>query len=890
MKNDTKTTKHLNIGIYAHVDAGKTTLSEALLFTSGAIRKSGRVDHGDTFLDTYSLERSRGITIFSKQAELTLQNGTNVTLLDTPGHADFTAETERTMKVLDVAILIINAADGVTSQVSLLWRLLSHYQVPTFIFVNKMDQTGADKSRVYEDIRKRLSTHALDFSGDFSSEDFQEELALCDDELLTEYLESGRHVTDSEISSLIAGRKLFPCVFGSALKMEGVSELTELIEKYATEPQYGEEFGARVYKISRDSLGARITWMKITGGSLHPRDMIFDEKIDQIRVYSGEKYELLMEAGGGRIVAVTGLSKTRAGQGLGNLLGETAELLQPILSTTILLPEDADKFTVYNNLLTLAEEEPLLSVHKNDQTGDISVQIMGEVQMEVLKHLCKERFDIDIDFGPETIVYKETIRNAVEGVGHFEPLRHYAEVHLLLSPAEPGSGLIFDTDCKTDYLARNWQNLIISNLEQLKIRGVLTGSDITDMRITVIGGRAHDKHTEGGDFREATLRAVRQGLMMTDSILLEPVYDYEIEVPGDCVGRVLSDMSRMNGTSNPPDVKQDGSSVITGTVPASELSGYSATLISFTHGQGRISLNLRGYEPCHNAEEIIEAYAYDPDKDIEQPTGSVFCSHGAGTLIPWNEVRNHMHVDTGWSDGESKENDEFNLNAPETDLSLYGDELKSFRSSDIKSAAQELSYEERERNYSATIKELDQIFERTYGKVKPRYDAKADEERKRKAANKAPEKKYKAKNEYTPENSYLLVDGYNIIYANSELRNLAAHDIKSARDKLMDILSNFQGYRRENVILVFDAYKVPGGTEHVLKYHNLDVVFTKEAETADQYIERTAHEYSKKSRVTVATSDAIEQVIIYGAGAIRMSANDFWLEIDRTEAEIRDKL
>ncbi|MCR5342151.1 MAG: NYN domain-containing protein [Butyrivibrio sp.] len=918
--------KHLNIGIYAHVDAGKTTLSEALLYLAGVVKKSGRVDHGDTFFDTYDLERKRGITIFSKQAELDLTENTHITLLDTPGHADFAPETERTMKVLDLAILIISAADGVTSQVQTLWKLLEHYEVPIFIFVNKMDQNQADKTALLSDIQKRLSAHALDFSetiisnvgrGDsglyseadaslnedfLGNDEFQEELAVCDDELLNAYLDDGRKVVVSDIQSLISTRKLFPCLFGSALKMEGVKELMFLIDSFSKAPVYPEDFAARVYKISRDSGGTRLSWLKIMGGTLHVRDILSmpvagshsgakssatdnstSEKVDQIRVYSGDKYELLQEAKAGQIVAVTGLDSSYAGQGLGALTGELTEVLAPILSSRIILPEGADPFTVYKQLLELSEEEPLLDVKKDDVTGDLSIQVMGEVQMEILKHRCMERYGLEIGFGPGSIVYKETIKAPVEGVGHFEPLRHYAEAHLLLTPTEPGSGLSFDADCPVDDLAVNWQNLILSHLEEFKIRGVLTGSEITDMRITVIGGRSHLKHTEGGDFREATMRAVRQGLMMAESILLEPVYDFVIELPTESVGRAISDIQKMSGTTNPPDLMSDGSSVLTGSVPASELHDYATELLSYTHGQGRLNLSLRGYEPCHNAEAIIEEKAYDPERDIEQPTGSVFCSHGAGTVIPWDEVRSHMHVDTGWTpDGEG------NSSASDTDLTRMGDALKSFKSDDLRKEA-ELTYEERTKAYNATIQELDSIFERTYGPVKPRYDAKADEERKRKAANKAPEKKYRAK-EYSPEDSYLLVDGYNIIYANDELRALADSDMKSARDKLMDILSNFQGYRRETVILVFDAYRVPGGTEHVLKYHNLDVVFTKEAETADQYIERTAHKYSRKNRVTVATSDAIEQVIIYGAGAMRMSASDFWYEIKRTEDEIRDRL
>ena len=901
--------KHLNIGIYAHVDAGKTTLSEALLYLTGAIRSSGRVDHGDTFLDTYSLERTRGITIFSKQAELDFSENTHVTLLDTPGHADFAPETERTMKVLDVAVLVISAADGVTAQVRLLWRLLSHYKVPTFFFVNKMDQNGADRDAIFAELKEQLSPHTVDFSDipendclsvnseNFRADDFQEELALCDDILLDNYLEKGEEIDEGVAADLITERKLFPCIFGSALKMEGVKELIFILDAFTNKKLYPDEFGARIYKISRDSSGNRLTWMKIMGGQLRPRDLLpvsdeegkedkaTTEKVDQIRVYSGEKFELLNIAPAGRIVAVTGLSHTYAGQGLGSFKEEVPDLLQPVMSSRILLADDVDPFKVYNNLLTLSEEEPLLSVQKSEETGDISVQVMGQVQMEVLKHLCKERFSVDIDFGPGTILYKETIRNPVEGVGHFEPLRHYAEVHLLLTPGEPGSGLSFSCDCQTDVLARNWQNLILSHLEEFKIRGVLTGSDITDMKITVIGGRAHEKHTEGGDFREATMRAVRQGLMMAENVLLEPMYDYEISLPAENVGRALNDIQCMGGTSTPPEIAPNGFSVIKGTVPASELGDYPRDLLSYSHGQGQISLNLRGFEPCHNSEEVIAQKGYDPERDLAQPTGSVFCSHGAGTVIPWNEVRNHMHVDTGWGKKTAADNESDRY---DTDLENYGDRLQSFRSHEVRNK-KPLSYEERSKAYEATIQELDRIFEQTYGPVKLRYDAKADEERKKRAANIEQARKVKNYKPHTPEDSYLLVDGYNIIYANPELKSLANEDMKAARDKLMDILSNFQGYRREQVILVFDAYRVPGGSERVLKYHNLDVVFTREAETADQYIERTAHEYSKKSRVTVATSDAIEQVSIYGAGALRMSANDFWLEIKRTEEEIREK-
>jgi len=896
MDNTNNKKKHLNIGIYAHVDAGKTTLSEALLYLTGAIRKSGRVDHGDTFLDTYSLERDRGITIFSKQAELDFSKDTHVTLLDTPGHADFAPEAERTMKVLDIAVLIISAADGVTSQVRVLWKLLDHYKVPTYIFVNKMDQPGTEKDTILSDIQGHLNSHIIDFTDIVSEETaadasaselidkvlfeddaIQEEMAVCNDRLLSDYLEKDRKVTIEDAGKLISDRALFACIFGSALKMDGVQKLINLIDVFAAKRSYPEEFGGLIYKISRDQQGSRLTWIKLTGGKLHPREnLVFAgddkgeekaEKVDQIRLYSGDKYELLQEAVAGQIVALTGLSLSQAGHGLGISSGSVSDLLQPIISSRLILPEGTDPFKVYQALSTISEEEPLLSVEKSAETGDISVQVMGQVQMEVLKHICMERFGFDIDFGPGTIVYKETICDTVEGVGHFEPLRHYAEVHLLLSPGEPGSGLVFDCDCPVDLLARNWQNLILTHLNEFKIRGVLTGSEITDMKITVIGGRAHDKHTEGGDFREATMRAVRQGLMMAKSVILEPVYDYEITLPQEYAGRALSDIQRMNGTNNPPDMNAQGEMVITGKVPASTLLDYASELTSYTHGHGQIVLSLSGYEPCHNAEEVIAAMNYEPERDLEQPTGSVFCSHGVGTIIPWDEVRNYMHVDTGF---------EFEEEEPEGEnLNLARDEFGAERAL---------------KHHEATLQELDAIFEKTYGPIKPSYDARAEEERKRKAASKPAPKKYRAPREYTPENSYLLVDGYNIIYSNAELKALANQDMKSARDKLMDILSNLQGYRRDTIILVFDAYKVPGGTERIYRYNNLDVVFTKEAETADQYIERTAHQYSKTSRVTVATSDAIEQVIIYGAGAIRMSANDFWLEVKRTEDEIRDKL
>ncbi len=917
--------KHVTIGILAHVDAGKTTLSEGLLFLSGAIRSMGRVDHKDTFLDTYELERSRGITIFSKQA--IFENGdTTITLLDTPGHADFSPEMERTLQVLDMAVLLVSAADGVTGQTKVLFKLLDHYKVPTAVFVNKMDQLPdavEGKARILSELKDSLHQHIVDFEKglcvfdggdgdehDISScdaDEFLEELAVCDDDVLAAFLE-GQLPDKAKAKELITARKCFPTLFGSALRMEGVKELLELISVYA--PSLWDEvgsgkrtasalreagFGARVFKISRDANGARLTHMKITGGKLKVRDQIGDEKIDQIRLYSGDKFSAVPEAEAGMICAVLGLSGTRAGEGLGICKGEdTSEVLQPILSSTLILPEEADPVKVYKELKTLEEEEPMLLVRFHEQTGDLEVQIMGEVQKEILRHLIKTRFGLEVGFGPGHIVYKETIVAPVEGVGHYEPLRHYAEVHLLLEPLEPGSGVQFDCDCSTDNLSLNWQRLIMTHLAEKKHLGVLTGSEITDIKITVIGGRAHEKHTEGGDFRQATYRAVRQGLMMADSVLLEPMLDYRIEVPQEQVGRVLNDMQRMNGTVSAPDLRGN-ISIITGTVPAACLGDYAGEIASFTKGEGRILTTLSGYGPCHNAKEVIEEVGYQPELDVPNSPDSVFCSHGAGTVIPWNEVRSHMHVDCGWrAEGE----------APVTDLSdgIDMEALKKLQTRVRNEKTEERSFAEIERDLRATDNELKAIFERTYGAVKPRYveaptriDALTPEEKEARRdleVEAQKRKKYEnarvdAADEYK---EYLLVDGYNIIYASPQLSDLARSDLKAARDSLVDTLCNFAGFRREKVLLVFDAYRVPGGKEHVEEKGDLVIIYTKEAETADQYIEKAAHEIAKKYKVTVATSDAIEQVIVMGSGAIRLSARDFWLEVERTGDLIREKL
>jgi len=892
---------NLSIGILAHVDAGKTTLSEALLYLSGSIRKIGRVDHGDAFLDTYKLERARGITIFSKQAQLKIGNF-EVALLDTPGHSDFSPEMERTLQVLDYAILVISAADGVTGQVSILWKLLKHYSVPTFIFVNKMDQPGSNGNAVLDELKNKLGSNVVSFNSYDNllkegpsinlveslekDQQLQEEIAVCDDNLLQSFLE-GEKITLSNIQNLILERKLFPCFWGSALKMEGVSEFLESLSVCMAPKTYPDEFGARVFKISRDGSGKRLTWMKITGGSLPARKQLvfikddneIQEKIDQIRIYSGEKFTPIQEAVAGQVVAVTGLTMSKAGMGLGCEDGITPEVLQPILTCEIILPDGSDKFKAYQDFKTLEEEEPMLRIIYHEQNGEIDAQVMGQVQKEILHQLILERYNMDISFGPGHIVYKETIKSAVEGVGHFEPLRHYAEVHLLLEPGEPGSGMVFNTNCPVDALDKNWQRLVLTHLEEKAHVGVLTGSELTDMKITLIAGRAHEKHTEGGDFRQATYRAIRQGLMLAENVLLEPVYNYKIELPQANLGRALSDIQKMSGTTDTP-LSDGQNAILTGTVPASELLDYATDLASYTGGLGRLSLELKGYEPCHNAEDVIAQIDYYPELDTENPSSSVFCSHGSGTVVPWDEVRNYMHVESGW---------DFNISGSSvTDLTADEKMLEAYKANEARKRLDKRSFTEQDRDYRATENELREIFERTYGKIKSNV-GNGDELGKKEYRAKAPAVKYRAPKPPTDKDEYLLVDGYNVIYASDELKELAATDFKAARDKLMDILANFQGYRREIVILVFDAYRVPGGSEHVEKYHNLDVVFTKEAETADQYIERTAHEISKKHSVTVATSDAIEQVIILGSANV-LSARDFWAEIEYTQNQVREHI
>ena len=853
-KRTERPSKHICIGLLAHVDAGKTTLAESLLYHTGSIRKMGRVDHRDAFLDTYELERARGITIFSKQAGLQLGNR-EVTLLDTPGHVDFSAEMERTLQVLDYAVLVISGADGVQGHVETLWKLLKQYGVPVFLFVNKMDQEGADRERLLEELKTRLSDRCVDFGQERQRESFLEEIAMCEENALELFLEQG-DIDTREIARLIARRKVFPCWFGSALKSIGIEEFLTALDKYILSPSYSENFAARVYKISRDEKGNRLTHMKITGGALKVKQLLkgkdWEEKADQIRVYYGAGFQAVNQAEAGVICAVTGLSHTFAGEGLGEEKGEIQPVLTPVLNYEIQLPQGTDVHGMLLKLRQLEEEIPELQIVWKEQLGEIHAQVMGAVQIEILKEMIEERYGLQVEFGSGNIVYKETIENRVEGIGHFEPLRHYAEVHLLLEPLERGQGLVFETDCSEDVLDRNWQRLVLTHLEEKKHVGVLTGSEITDMKVTLIAGRAHLKHTEGGDFRQATYRALRQGLRKAKSLLLEPVYEYRLEVPQDMVGRAMADIQKMSGSFAPPESEGD-MAVLAGTAPVSEMGGYQAEVTSYTRGRGRLSCTLKGYEPCHNSEEVIDTLAYDPEADIENPTGSVFCAHGAGFVVSWDKVEEYAHIDTGLELEKEEPKEEYHVPAGKSFSQMRLDE-----------------------------KELEEIFARTYGSVKRERNAFAKTLR---AASYDSGSRGKKKE---PEKEYLLVDGYNIIFAWEDLNQLAKVNIEGARNKLMDILCNYQGYKKCTLILVFDAYKVEGNQGEVQKYHNIHVVYTREAETADQYIEKTVHEIGRKYQVTVATSDALEQVIILGQGAARMSAANLREEVELMNQEIRE--
>lgn len=856
-----KQKKHICVGIVAHVDAGKTTLSESMLYLSGKLRKLGRVDHGDAFLDTYELERSRGITIFSKQAVFDIGD-TRVTLLDTPGHVDFSAEMERTLQVLDYAILVINGADGVQGHTRTLWSLMKRYRIPVFLFINKMDQTGTDREKLMKELKNSLDEGCIAFDENMESEEFQESLAMCDEQAMEEYLQDGK-IEEETMIRMIAGRKVFPCYFGSALKVQGVEEFLEGIERF-TSVKRNRGFGVKVFKISRDAQGNRLTHMKITGGVLRVKDVLgntkdaaqhWEEKINQIRIYSGEKFEAVQEAGPGVICAVTGLSYTYPGEGLGMERESQAPVLEPVLNYRIELPEGVDAHTMLRNLRQLEEEDPMLRIVWKEELGEIHAQLMGEVQIEILKSLIQERFGVSVTFDAGSIVYKETIRTKVEGVGHFEPLRHYAEVHLLLEPGKPGSGLEIGTDCSEDMLDKNWQRLVLTHLEEKEHRGVLTGSVITDMKITLTAGRAHIKHTEGGDFRQATYRAVRQGLMQAESELLEPYYDFRLEIPQENVGRALTDIQKMNGEFAPPET--DGEmSVLTGSAPVAAMRDYQMEVTTYTRGRGRMFCTFKGYAPCHNAEEVIEEIGYDPERDVENPTGSVFCSHGAGFVVPWNQVPDYMHIESQLK----------KATVQKVSGLTVGMNQERVR--------QPVRSDEEE-------KELEEIFIRTYGKIE------------RKGHN-APRtvtasSVRRPKKKEGPVQEYLLVDGYNVIFAWDDLKELAKVNIEAARNKLMDILCNYQGFKKCVLILVFDAYKVEGYAMEIQKYHNIHVVYTKEAETADQYIEKVVHEIGKRYHVTVVTSDGVEQVITLGQGGTLTSSREFREEVEIVNRQIMEE-
>ena len=842
--------KHICAALLAHVDAGKTTLSEALLYESGVIRTRGRVDHKDAFLDTSPLERERGITIFSKQACFSYGN-MDVTMLDTPGHVDFSSEMERTLQVIDYAVLIISGTDGVQGHTETVWKLLQKYRIPTFFFVNKMDLPGADKAAVLKELQAKLSPYCVDFTEE--EELLCENVAMCEETLLETYLEEGTFDLKKEVRRLVSGTLLYPCYFGSALQNEGVEALLEGLESYTKMPEYQKEFAGKVYKITRDDAGQRLTHMKLTGGELKLRDEIEGiGKVNEIRVYSGEKYTLQQEVKAGDICAVPGFTDTYAGQGVGKEADFCANQLAPVCNYQILLPEGTEEAIAWRQLKQLEEEDPNLHL---SQTREIFIQPMGEVQLEVIKRMVSERYGMDIAFGSATILYRETIEDTVIGMGHFEPLRHYAEVHLKMEPLPRGSGLQFVTECSEDELDLNWQRLILTHLGEKEFTGVLTGSPITDIKFTLIAGRAHLKHTEGGDFRQATYRAVRQGLRQAKSRLLEPMYQFRMEVPMEQIGRVMSDVGKMHGTfRQQPD---DGEmSAIEGICPVASMAGYGTEFAAFTKGRGRMTLSFCGYEPCHNESEVVKNCKYDPDADVENTADSVFCAHGSGFVVPWNEVAKHVHVDTSIKKRQP-----------------------------VKASTAVPKEPSKKNSKMSEEKELQAIFERTFGPVKTRVETPA------KKVIKAESGKTKTK-EYKPvyEEEYLLVDGYNIIFAWDELKALAAENLEGARTKLMEIMCNYQGFCGCHLILVFDAYKVKGNPGSVEQFHNISVVYTKEAETADMYIEKTTKEIARKKRVRVATSDGMEQIIILGHGATRISARAFQEEVKRVNDRIAEEV
>lgn len=832
------------VGILAHVDAGKTTLSEGMLYTSGAIRTMGRVDNRDAFLDTYALERERGITIFSKQAVFPLGT-TQVTLLDTPGHVDFSPEMERTLQVLDYAILVISGADGVQGHTRTLWNLLRRYEIPTFVFINKMDQKGTDAEVLLQELKNVLEEGCVDFSTKRDTH-FYEEAAVCSEDALEEFLETGR-LKKETLQELFLERQLFPCFFGSALRLEGVKEFLEQMQELIKVPEYPDTFAAKVFKIARDEAGNRLTYLKITGGSLKVKAVIEGQKVNQIRIYSGEKYEAVNEVEAGSICAVTGLSDTYPGEGLGAEQGTYLPVLEPVLNYQVIPTEGDDPILLLPKLRELEEEEPQLHIVWEEALQEIHVQLMGEVQLEVLKTLIYGRFGVEVEFGQGNILYKETIQNTVEGVGHFEPLRHYAEVHLLLEPGEPGSGVQCMSVCSEDLLDRNWQRLILTHLMETEHRGVLTGAPITDIRITLVSGKAHLKHTEGGDFRQAVYRAVRQGLKQAESVLLEPYYEYRLELPSENVGRAMTDIERMHGTLGLPQTEADRT-ILTGTAPVSTMRDYQKEVHAYTRGNGTLQCTLKGYAPCHNTEEVLAATGYDSERDTLHPTGSVFCAHGAGFLVPWYEVKEYMHLPSIMQEkpSDSSEEKQTAYRVPEeTDAWIDTEEVDRI-------IAQSVSANKKQKTLPK--KKLPEYYKST---SKP--------------------KKQEVREEY------LLVDGYNVIFAWEDLKDLAQVSIDGARGKLLDVLCDYQGMKKCNLIVVFDAYRVQGHKTEISTYHNIHVVFTKEAETADQYIEKFAHENGKKYNVTVATSDGLEQIIIRGQGCRLLSARELKDEIERTK-------
>lgn len=824
--------KKIVLGILAHVDAGKTTLTESMLYLSKTIRHLGRVDHGDAFLDYNSQERDRGITIFSKQAIFNW-NDCQITLIDTPGHVDFSTEMERTLQVLDYAILVISGIDGIQNHSETIWKLLKHYHVPTFIFINKMDSIYANKDKLLNDLKDQFDVNCFDFEN--LDENFYETIALNNEKLLDYYLEH-QTLTKEMIIDEIYQRNLFPCFFGSALKIEGIDIFLNEFTNYVKEKQYPKQFQARVFKITHDKQGNKLTHLKITGGSLKVKEQVGNEKVDQIRIYSGDKYQLVNEVYAGDICAIKGFKNFEISQGLGNESTVNTPILTPYMDYRIILPENCNQHEALEKLLLLSKEDPQLHINYNNQSKEIHVELMGEIQVEILKNIICERFNLDVEFDHGNIIYKETILEPVEGVGHFEPLRHYAEVHLLLEPGKPGSGLEFAVDCKENVLATSYQRLVLSHLKEKEHIGVLTGSLITDMKITLISGRAHLKHTEGGDFREATYRALRQGLKATKSILLEPYFKFSLEIPVEYLSRAIYDIETMNGTFK-LSKEQDEMAYLTGKAPVSKMQNYQSEVISYTKGKGRITLQIDGYYPCTNQEEIISKINYDSESDLENPTGSVFCSHGAGFNVKWDEVENYMHIPYQFK--PKNENKEKKLEKT---------------------------------TYSNEDEELENIFIRTYGPIKQHQTT-------------TPAKKIISNTTYKYMPECLLVDGYNIIHSWPELKELAKDNLDAARTRLIDIMCNYQGYKKCILILVFDAYKVKNNLGSSYKYHNIYIVYTKEAQTADMYIERTTHELASKYNITVATSDALEQLIVLGQGGKRISSRELRLEVERLDKE-----